>query len=386
MNVLLPLLIPLVVGEASAEAPEGTDAAPSDLSQAADLVEVHLGANTPGVRLVVRPPPTAGPDAQPYVVEVMVPPWPAPRPAAPPAAAPTLGAEPLADAPLLLTSPTTSDSVPTASFATQPIAPETAFLRHAPVADLAPPEAPIGSALSEPIPSGAPPAPSAPPPEWAQAAEHYQRSCESGYALACTALAEMAADGQLHAEGSAEAHRWYQRGCDLGDEAACDALAPVTLTSAAPMALPTTAASPSVGSATPATPEPQAAPAVDLTPTAPAPVVAAVQPTGTAPAPVSAFEAERVLFEHCQQGDNRACNDLGERHTHGDGVSQDYDRASKLFQRACAGGELAACTNLGILYKVGEGVSQDELRAERLFQLACNGGAGDETACGLLEE
>ena len=67
-------------------------------------------------------------------------------------------------------------------------------------------------------------------------------------------------------------------------------------------------------------------------------------------------------------------------------MSQDYERAAKLFQRACAGGEMPACTNLGILYKVGEGVSQDEMRAERLFALACNGGAGDERACGLADE
>ncbi len=99
-----------------------------------------------------------------------------------------------------------------------------------------------------------------------------------------------------------------------------------------------------------------------------------------------AFVAERQLFDACQQGDNGACNELGERHTHGDGVSKDYDRAAKLFQRACAGGEMAACTNLGILYKVGEGVSRDEVRAERLFQLACNGGAGDPRACSLTEE
>jgi len=403
MNALLPLVLTLVVGTATAEvpAPEGPT---SSTHGETDLVEVHLGAGTPGVRLVVKPPASAGPDAEPYVVEVRVPPWPEATPTTP-----SLADEPIAHAPVMLATPATmASAVPTASYATQPIdaAPlpsETAFLRHAPADELAPPIPPaeptVGTAVAAPAPAPAPaPKEVAPPPSWVSAAENFEQACDNGYAQACSALAEMVANGQAGPADMDRAHDLYQRGCDRGDDAACAAIAPVS-TTPAPVAVPaattlatsgptlgealgTAAAAPAVADAAPAVvhapapapaaPAPEAAPTVEA-----APAVADATP---------AFAVERNLFDDCQRGDNAACNELGERHTHGDAVSQDYDRAAKLFQRACAGGEMSACTNLGILYKVGEGVSRDALRAERLFALACNGGAGDDRACGLAEE
>ncbi len=350
MNALLPLLIPLVVGASAAELPPVSDAPASPHDQKADLVEVHLGANTPGVRLVVKPPAHAGPDAEPWVVELRVPPWPEARlpQAAPTAPAPpALTEEPIAEEPALLAGPDAlADAVATASYATQAIEPdriapepETAFLRHAEPVELEPPVEPEEPAKE-----------AEPPPEWVAAAENFEKACVGGYAQACTALAEMTAEGRAGDPDLERARTWYERGCDGGDRAACDALAPASPSPAAPSAsAPTTGAATAAAGATPA------------------------------------FALERQLFDACQQGDNGSCNELGERHTHGDGVSQDYQRAAKLFQRACAGGEMAACTNLGILYQVGEGVSQDESRAERLFQLACNGGAGDQRACGLTD-
>jgi acyl-CoA synthetase (AMP-forming)/AMP-acid ligase II len=141
------------------------------------------------------------------------------------------------------------------------------------------------------------------------------------------------------------AQELYQRACQNGDADSCGALEPL--------------------------PEP------------------AVEPAGAAEPPAPAAPASSLgdrLAEACDQGDNAACADLGARSTHGDGVPRDTALAARLFQRACANGAMEACTDLGILYEVGEGVSRDETRAERLFQLACNGGAGDERACGLLEE
>ncbi len=375
MYALLPLLLPLVVGTATAEVPVASDAPASAPIAETDLVEVHLGANTPGVCLVVRPPASAGPDAEPSVVEVRIPPWPEAIPGAP--AMPTIADEPVAAAPMLLDTPTTmASAVPTASYATQPIEPvapvatsETAFLRHAPVDGLEPPpEPPVGTASSEPIASPAPaPKEVEPPANWVAAADNFEKACDAGHAQACTALADMVADGQSGARDLERAHQLYQLGCDRGDDAACAAITPVD--------------SPSLAAAFPAV----AATPAPATPTAP-PVDAAPAVADAAPSAAPAFAVEHDLFDACQQGDNRACNELGERHTHGESVSQDYGRAAKLFQRACAGGEMDACTNLGILYKVGEGVSQDEVRADRLFQLACNGGAGDDRACALVEE
>lgn len=384
MTALLPLLLPLALGTASAEVP----ALASPPPEQADLVEVHLGAGTPGVRLVCKPPASAGPDAQPYVVEIHVPAWPlaaaelstAPEPVT--IELEPMALEPIATMPAMLTAPATlASGVPTASYATQPIEPErpqapaeTAFLRHAPVDDLEPPippaEPPLGAASVEPQPAPAPLEKEVePPPSWASAADNFEKACDSGYAQACTALADMVASGQAGAPDIPRAKELYERGCDRGDHQACAAIAPIDTPSAQALTVPTTltAAAPAL------------APAV-------APQAPQAMAQAQAPAQAPAFAVERGLFDACQQGQNAACNELGERHTHGEGVSQDYERAAKLFQRACAGGEMPACTNLGILYKVGEGVSQDEMRAERLFALACNGGAGDERACGLADE
>jgi hypothetical protein len=380
MNALLPLLLPLVVGAAHAELPVAAGALASPPPGEADLVEVHLGANTPGVRLVVRPPADAGPDAQPYIVEVHVPPW----PEASEAPVHSIVDEPVADAPVMIAAPASVDVVPqqaepsTASYATQPIEPdipvatETAFLRHASMDELPPPEEPPLGATTAAQTLAPAPAPVVkevePPAAWVAAAENFGKACDGGYAQACTALADMVASGQAGPIDVERAKDLYQRGCDRGDDTACQAIAPIG--SSAPVGAPAPEAVPMTAAPTPASTT--AAPAADVVP-----AVAEGAP---------AFVAERQLFDACQQGDNGACNELGERHTHGDGVSKDYDRAAKLFQRACAGGEMAACTNLGILYKVGEGVSRDEVRAERLFQLACNGGAGDPRACSLTEE
>ncbi len=375
MNALLPLLLPLAVATAVTPTDALADSAVGATSQGADLVEVHLGANTTGVRLVFAPPPAAGDDAEPYVIEVRAPSWGELAQDSEPAL--SLAEEPVDSAPALVSGPVLASAVPTASYATQPIQPEQgalpveeAFLRHAPAGDLAPPveppqDAPIGSVAVEPAPTAAPPKEVEPPEEWIAASKNFEKACEGGYAEACTALADMVASGQAGPRDTEKAYRWYERGCDLGDDQACAAIAPIE--SSKPVAAPVAAVAPAVMNT--------------------APVLAATVPAvaDAAPTAVPAFQAERDLFDACSQGDNASCNELGERHTHGDGVSQDYPRAAKLFQRACAGGDMDACTNLGILYKVGEGVQQDELRAERLFQLACNGGAGDDRACGLAD-
>ena len=403
MTPLIPLLLPLIAGTVSAETPTTPDAPINAPTVQADLVEVHLGANTPGVRLVVKPPADAGPDAQPYVVEVLVPPWPDAAAPAAPAVAPSLAEEPVAAVPVMLNTPTTmASAVPTASYATQPIeqappSPDTAFLRHAPVDDLLPPTEPAppqpGAATAEPASPAAPLLPKeAPIPEnWLAAAEHFEKACDAGYAEACGSLAQMVVEGQAGPPDMGRAFELYQRGCDQGDDLSCAAIAPTPAPQ--PLSVPVTAPA-AMGTA----PMVAAAPSIATPVVADVPAVAAAPAMSDAgpavahaPAPAEptvapAFAVERDLFDACQRGENGACNELGERHTHGEGVSRDFDRAAKLFQRACAGGEMSACTNLGILYKVGEGVSQDELRAERLFQLACNGGAGDETACGLAEE
>jgi hypothetical protein len=349
---LLPLLVPLASALAA-------PAASIPATPGPDLVEVHLPAGADGVRLVVAAPPEAGAEARPWVVELRLPAWSAPAP-------PALSAEPVAEPPVLLApsmQALASAAPVTAALATQPLdepalpaAPADAFLvTHAP------PPAP--EPVIEPEPQhreqtyfgpNTPVADDGPPgglevqPEMLAAGAAFEMACESGHPQACVELAGMLADGSLGEPDPARAKELYARACQNGDADSCSALNPL--------------------------PEPEAAPSGSATPL-------------ELPAPVPPVPnlADR-LGEACDQGDNGACADLGARATHGDGVPQDTELAARLFQRACANGVMAACTDLGILYQVGEGVSRDETRAERLFQLACNGGAGDERACGLLEE
>lgn len=313
--LLLPLLVPLAHALTAPEPP-------------ADLVEVHVGATSPGVRLVCRPPADAGPDARPYVIELRVQPWPGAA-AEPPAL--SLSAEPVAVPPLVLSATEAtlaSVAPPTAAMATQPLdqipATESAFLRHA--------EAPPAEEAAPPAPDAALAAVREPPPERLAAAASYELACEGGHARACADLADLVGDGRLGSADPARAASLRERACAAGDAASCDALRP------------------------------------------PAPPVGEAGPT-----------LADALQEGCDQGDIAACADLGTRAAQGDGVPQDYARAARLFQHACANGDRGACTDLGILYAVGEGVSKDEIRAQRLFQLACDDGTGDDRACGLLE-
>ena len=77
----------------------------------------------------------------------------------------------------------------------------------------------------------------------------------------------------------------------------------------------------------------------------------------------------------CDNGDARACNNLGFMYYAGDGVPQDFDRARSLYDQACNGGAMRGCSNLGLMYGTGQGVTEDLARALGLFQQACDGGA-----------
>ena len=63
----------------------------------------------------------------------------------------------------------------------------------------------------------------------------------------------------------------------------------------------------------------------------------------------------------------------------GVGVTQDFERAVSLHQKACDGGNMRGCYNLGFMYQNGTGVPQDINQALRLYRQACEG--GDEEAC-----
>ena len=74
----------------------------------------------------------------------------------------------------------------------------------------------------------------------------------------------------------------------------------------------------------------------------------------------------------CDNGDAKACLDLGYMYGTGKGVKLNYGRALSLYEKACDGGNANGCTNLGIMYRDGLGVAQDYRRAIALFEKGCH--------------
>ena len=86
------------------------------------------------------------------------------------------------------------------------------------------------------------------------------------------------------------------------------------------------------------------------------------------------------LFMHysnlCNKNDGKGCFNLGNSYYNGQGVRQDYKKASELYKKACDLGNGSGCNNLGVLYKNGRGVRQDYKKANELYQKACDLGDG----------
>lgn len=89
--------------------------------------------------------------------------------------------------------------------------------------------------------------------------------------------------------------------------------------------------------------------------------------------PVLAEEVRSVdaLREACEEGDARACDDLGGLYQNGEGVERNVERAVELYEKACEMKLTAGCYNLGVTLAAGEGVEQDDARALELFLGAC---------------
>lgn len=56
------------------------------------------------------------------------------------------------------------------------------------------------------------------------------------------------------------------------------------------------------------------------------------------------------LERQCNNGNAWSCVDLGYLYNFGEGVKQDYKKASELFGKSCEMGYAVGCYNLGIYY------------------------------------
>lgn len=93
--------------------------------------------------------------------------------------------------------------------------------------------------------------------------------------------------------------------------------------------------------------------------------------------PQADLDAARALFERlCEARMADACMDLGYLYAEAHGVAEDQPRALGLSARACAMGSAMGCNNLGVHLAEGQGVAQNLAQAARYYEQACAGGAG----------
>ena len=67
------------------------------------------------------------------------------------------------------------------------------------------------------------------------------------------------------------------------------------------------------------------------------------------------------------------------RYDDGQGIKQDYFKATELYEKACNGGDASGCFNLGVMYYNGQGVRADKQKALNLYGKACD--MKHQTAC-----
>ena len=85
----------------------------------------------------------------------------------------------------------------------------------------------------------------------------------------------------------------------------------------------------------------------------------------------------------CDDGNMRACHNLGVMYEKGNGVEKNEQKAVELYKKVCDGGEMFGCHNLGVMYTNGNGVEKDFGKAAELFKKACDG--GDMNGCRSLD-
>lgn len=81
--------------------------------------------------------------------------------------------------------------------------------------------------------------------------------------------------------------------------------------------------------------------------------------------------ANSELERQCNNGDTGSCVDLGNLYNIGEGVKQDYKKASELYNKACEMNNALGCGSLGMLYYKGKGVKQDYKKAMKFVIKTC---------------
>ena len=88
------------------------------------------------------------------------------------------------------------------------------------------------------------------------------------------------------------------------------------------------------------------------------------------------------LIQGCDSNDADSCFDLGVRYDDGQGVKQDYSKATTYYEKACSMNDGDGCFISGLYYSQGKGVKQDYSKASTLYEKACN--LNDGVGCSNL--
>ena len=96
------------------------------------------------------------------------------------------------------------------------------------------------------------------------------------------------------------------------------------------------------------------------------------------------FNAKKYYEISCNKGNDNinqatSCYNLGVMYVEGQGVRQDYHKASELWKKACDMKHASACNNLGVIYGKGQGVKQNHSIAKQYYGKACD--LGEQLGC-----
>jgi len=98
--------------------------------------------------------------------------------------------------------------------------------------------------------------------------------------------------------------------------------------------------------------------------------------------PKDAAKATALFEKACTGNFARGCFDLGVVYSGEGSAKKDYFKAFESFKKACALGDPRGCVSTGLMYEKGEGVRQSDRRAVAYYAKACQG--GDTEGCSYL--
>lgn len=158
--------------------------------------------------------------------------------------------------------------------------------------------------------------------------------------------------------------------------------APVAAPVTTPTPAPVQAAPPPVELVASAPPEAPAAPApVEAAPAPPPEPARDRAPSTSTPKtpPPSAADRANAAALGCQDGEARACFDLGDAYYYGRGTSKSMSQAMSAYARSCDHGHARGCFNAGDMVENAEAGPADPRRALELYARGCT--LGDSDAC-----